>query len=61
MNTKTYRVAEGIGHVNGAPVPTNRKVSLSDQEALFDQALGRITPIRTAKKTGELSETEPEQ
>lgn len=50
MQQKLYRVAEGIGHVNGAPVPANRQVRLSDGEAAYDLALGRIEPVAMPKR-----------
>lgn len=56
MATKRYRVADGVAWVNGRTVPENRIVSLTEAEALFDLAHGRITPTgarrpRTKRKT----------
>lgn len=41
--TKTYDVANGVDFVNGAPVPKNRKVQLTEVQALYDLSLGRIS------------------
>lgn len=38
-----YRVAAGVPEINGKPVPSSRKVTLTDAEALYDLAHGRIT------------------
>lgn len=46
MSKRVYRVADGVNHVAGAKVPANRKVTLSEREALYDLSLGRITPVR---------------
>lgn len=51
--TKTkYLVREGVDWVNGARVPADRKVDLTDAEARFDLDLDRIFPVAatTAKK-----------
>lgn len=50
MTKKTYRVVDGFDHVNGEAVPADRKVTLTEAEARFDLALGRIEPARAAKK-----------
>ena len=39
---KPYRVADGVDWVNGARVPKNRIVTLTDAEALYERGLGRI-------------------
>lgn len=44
MNRKNYRVADGVTRINGAPVPASRRVSLTDAEALYERALGRLAP-----------------
>lgn len=44
MDTKTYLVREGVGWINGARVPANRIVTLTDAEALYDKGIGRIEP-----------------
>ena len=48
---KTYTVADGVEWINGAPVPESREVDLSEAEALYDLALGRIRekPARRTK------------
>lgn len=46
MSKKQYLVADGVTHVNGAPVPENRKVTLTDAEALYERAVGRVSPIQ---------------
>ena len=56
METKTYRVKDGVSWVNGKPVPKNRKVELTDAEARFDLGYARISldkPIPTEKPQGE--------
>lgn len=50
MQNKIYRVAEGVDHVNGRKVPEDRRVTLSEAEALYDRALGRIRPARGGKR-----------
>lgn len=40
---KTYKVAPGVAWVNGARVPADRKVQLTDAEARFDIEQGRVT------------------
>jgi len=50
MDQKTYTVADGVDWVNGKKVPDSRQVKLTEQEALFDLSLGRISlhkPERT--------------
>lgn len=44
MEKKDWAVADGVDWVNGARVPASRVVSLTDKEAEFDHALGRIKP-----------------
>lgn len=43
---KLYQVAPGVTEINGAPVPSNRRVSLTDAEALYDLAHGRLELVR---------------
>lgn len=62
MQQKIYRVAEGIGHVNGAPVPANRQVRLSDGEAAYDLALGRIfLAVPTQKSASSKAEEQADE
>lgn len=49
MAKKTFAVADGVNWINGAEVPDSREVSLSDAEALYDKALGRIAEKAPAK------------
>ena len=53
METKTYRVKDGVNWVNGQPVPKNRKVDLTDAKAQFDLGYARISLDRqgTPEKT----------
>ncbi|MEP3049418.1 MAG: hypothetical protein ABJL55_16340 [Roseibium sp.] len=61
MTKKSYEVAERISVVNGAPVPDDRIVKLTDKEAMFDLANGRISPIVPKSKGGKSkSDTAPE-
>ena len=51
-----YVVAPGVTEINGAPVPSNRRMSLTEAEALYDLAHGRLQPApprKTAAKDGE--------
>ncbi|MCX2722611.1 hypothetical protein [Roseibium salinum] len=50
MQKKTYYVADGVGTINGARVPSSRTVKLTDAEARYDLALERISPKKP--KTG---------
>lgn len=43
METKTYRVRDGVNWVNGQPVPKSRKVELTDAQARFDLGYARIS------------------
>jgi hypothetical protein len=43
MEKRDYDVAEGVPWVNGTRVPANRIVSLTEAEAHYDLALGRIS------------------
>jgi len=47
--TRHYRVRDGVAWVNGARVPDDRKVRLTEAEARFDLEQGRIeldvTPV----------------
>ncbi|MCF1502909.1 hypothetical protein L0F51_03900 [Afifella sp. H1R] len=40
-----YIVADGVEWVNGARVPATRRVRLTEAEALYDRALGRIAAV----------------
>lgn len=51
MDKKTYEVAPDVSWVNGKPVPENRRVELTEGEALYDLGLGRIKPIGGALKS----------
>lgn len=46
---KLYQVAPGVTEINGAPVPKNRRVSLTMAEALYDLGHGRLTAVPTRK------------
>lgn len=50
MTTKSYRVRPDVEWVNGARVPLNRKVVLSDTEARYDLDHGRIEPYATRQR-----------
>lgn len=54
MTLKTYLVADGVQQIAGAPVPDDRKVKLTDSQALYDLCLGRIT-LAVSKKPGKSS------
>jgi len=43
MEKRDYDVAEGVSWVNGTRVPANRVVTLTEAEARYDLALGRIS------------------
>lgn len=42
MSKSWYRAAPGVAWVNGAAVPEQGRVFLTDEEAAFDLGLGRI-------------------
>lgn len=42
MQKNIYRAAPGVDEVNGQPVPVSGRVSLTETEALYDLAHGRI-------------------
>ena len=44
-DSKQYRVHEGVAWVNGARVPDDRKVRLTEAEARFNLEQGRIAPL----------------
>lgn len=44
-DSKQYRVRDGVAWVNGARVPDDRKVRLTEAEARFDLEQGRIAPL----------------
>lgn len=46
-DSKVYRVREGVEWVNGARVPQDRRVRLTEAEARFDLEQGRIEPDAT--------------
>lgn len=46
---KLYVVAPGVTQINGAPVPSNRRVALTEAEALYDLGHGRLTPAPARK------------
>lgn len=46
---KLYLVAPGVTEINGAPVPSNRRVSLTEAEALYDLGHGRLIPAPARK------------
>lgn len=54
---RQYKVAPDIGCVDGKPVPGNRIVTLSEDQALYDLAMGRISPVeaKAAEKRGKES------
>lgn len=46
---KAYLVAPGVTEINGVAVPKNRRVSLTEAEALYDLSHGRLTPAPVRK------------
>ncbi|WP_420415124.1 hypothetical protein [Roseibium sp.] len=50
MEKKRWLVADGCNWINGARVPEDRIVELTNEEALYDKGLGRITLVEPAKK-----------
>ncbi len=60
MTTKAYDVASGVPFVNGAAVPKDRVVLLTNAEAAFDLALARISPQAPAdEEPAEVGRTKP--
>lgn len=47
MTIKTYEALPGVEWVNGQPVPKNREIELTAEEALFDLQQGRIQVKKT--------------
>lgn len=47
---RRFRVAAGIESVAGQPVPKNRIVYLTEREALYEQALGRVETVTSRAK-----------
>jgi len=47
-----YRVTVGVTRINGQKV-SGETVQLSPEQALYDVALGRLTPVATLKPAGE--------
>lgn len=45
MDKIPYRVREGVDWINGARVPADRLVDLTEAEARYDRALGRIVAV----------------
>lgn len=46
---KLYLVAPGVTEINGVPVPRNRRMSLTEAEALYDRSHGRLTAVSARK------------
>ena len=55
---KVYRVREGVEWVNGARVPPDRKVRLTEAEARFDLDQGRIEPFASKRAPRPRQETD---
>lgn len=49
---RSYRVADGVTHLNGRRV-TEQTVRLTSEQALYDLAVGRITPVIDDSATGD--------
>lgn len=47
---KLYVVAPGVTQINGAPVPSNRRMVLTEAEALYDLSRGRLS-LAPARKS----------
>ena len=45
---QSYKVANGVNWINGKKVGDERTVSQTPQAALYDLALGRLTPVDPA-------------
>lgn len=50
MQTRQYRARPGVTTINGAKVPANRIVTLTDRQARYDLDHGRIEPVRKARR-----------
>lgn len=46
MEKRAYRVRDDVERINGKTVPADRMVYLTETEALFDRALGRLVPAQ---------------
>ena len=47
---KLYLAAPGVTQINGVRVPSNRRMSLTEAEALYDLGHGRLTPAPVRKQ-----------
>lgn len=59
-DVKVYRVREGVAWVNGARVPADRMVKLSDVEARFDLEQARIELLLPKATPRKAKAAEPE-
>ena len=50
MDKRDYSVAAHVNRINGQIVSRTRRVSLSDSEALYERALGRVQPVGMPKR-----------
>ena len=50
VKKQTYLVKDGVPVVNGRKVSDSRRVDLTDDEARYDLALGRIKPEKNEKR-----------
>lgn len=51
-----YLAAPGVAEINGAPVPANRRVRLTEAEALYDLAHGRLALLPARRKKADDNE-----
>lgn len=57
MEKKAYRVRDGVEWINGKPVPSNRIVELSQNEARYERSLGRLAPVARRRRRARKSAT----
>lgn len=46
-----YLVSAGVAEINGLPVPKDRRMMLTDAQALYDLAHGRLTRLPRRRRT----------
>ena len=67
MTKNLYDVREGVEWVNGARVPENRQVRLTEEEAFYDLSMGRISlpepkrakPSKSTADSGKAADKKP--
>lgn len=61
MSSKKYIVADGVDWINGKRVPADRVVHLTEREALYDLALGRVSEATEPRRSRAKPKTEEDE